>query len=67
MAWNGHAQSILNGAAHHRLNSLGGHEERPWSTPYHKAGIATPDMAVPPILHLDYTKRYWRRIYEMDI
>jgi hypothetical protein len=67
VAWNGHARSMLNGLAHHRLNSLGGHEERAWFTPYHKGEIATHNMTVPPILHLTYAKMYWRRIYEMDI
>jgi hypothetical protein len=67
VAWNGHAGSILNGAAHYRPNSLGGHEERAWSTPYHKGEIATHDMKVPLILHLTYATMYWRRICEMDI
>lgn len=67
MAWNGHARLILNGPAHHGLNSRGRHEERAWSTPYHTGEIATHDMTVPPILHLADAKMYWRRIYEMDI
>ncbi len=67
MAWNGHARSILNGTAHHQLNSLGGREEPARSAPSHEGEMATHDMTVPPILQLAYTTIDWRRIYEMDI
>jgi len=67
VAWNGHAQSTLNGTAHHQLNSLGGREQPAWSTPSHAGAMATHDLTVPPIVHLAYTTMYWRRIYEMDI
>jgi hypothetical protein len=67
VAWNGHARWMLNGTAHHQLNSLRGREEPAWSTPSHEGEMATHDMTVPQMLHPTYATIYWRRIYEMDI
>src|SRR6266568_8273199 len=45
VVWHGHARSMLNGTVHRQRRSLGGREERAWSTPDDKEEMSTHDRA----------------------